>query len=157
MDKRKPAEKVLSIIVAATFITVFFSNIINYGLVWLKIKRVSASMAVTTSQAKYHRTAKVMMLFVAVYIGINMFPTILKLLFNSILAQWWAYIGYAIHGFVEPQPVFWVAVVSTFSNLGGLFNFVTFTFVKKNQQNVRDSSSDEGQMGERRTKNYRRH
>lgn len=69
MDKRKPAEKVLSIIVAATFITVFFSNIINYGLVWLKIKRVSASMAVTTSQAKYHRTAKVMMLFVAVYIG----------------------------------------------------------------------------------------
>lgn len=67
--------------------------------------------------SKYTKSAKTMMLFVAVYI-----------------AQWWSYVTYAVWNlFAEPHVVIMVASV-LFSNLGGMFNLLTYILMKRQRK-----------------------
>ena len=122
---REPAGPILNNVVAGVMILTFSFNLVCYGAVYLKIRQVAKKMAGSGGKGagKYHKTAKVMMLFVAVYIG-----------------QWWAYIMFSVANLINDPPhvaIMWGSVF--FSNLGGMFNFIAFTFVRKKQQSVSEA------------------
>ena len=123
---REPAGPILNNVVAGVMILTFVFNLSCYGAVYFKIRQVAKKMAGSSKGGgKYHKTAKVMMLFVAVYIG-----------------QWWAYIIYSLVGlFTAPDPphvaIMWASVF--FSNMGGVFNFIAYSFVRKKQSSVSEA------------------
>ena len=133
IDNSKPAGPILENVVAAVMIMTFVFNLICYGAVYFKIRQVAKKMAGSSKSGggKYHKTAKVMMLFVAVYMG-----------------QWWAYIMLSITGLItEPHiAIMWASVF--FSNMGGVFNFIAYSFVRKKQSSVSDAppSSNKTQL-----------
>jgi len=120
---RRSIGKLLSNLVAAVMILTFIFNAACYFGVWMKIRRQGTR---TKAQPpKYGRTAKVMMSFVAAY-----------------LAQWWTYVAYATWGiFREPHvSIIWGAVF--FSNMGGVFNFLAYTFIRRKYQQRRTKTTD---------------
>ena len=128
---RKPLGTILTNILGGTFLVVFLANMASYLLVWWKISQVNKAVVSggetqSNKRKKYQRLAKVMMLFVAVFIG-----------------QWWAYVAMALWGIFGEPHVALVTCVVIFSNLGGVFNFIAYTLVRKKYQTVRDR--DEGE------------
>lgn len=107
-------------VVAGTMVAVFIYNSVSYLGIWLKVRNVSKLSATTAAdKKKYVKSAKIMLLFVAAFIS-----------------QWWAYIIYCIWSFyTEPSVVIIVAAV-TFSNMGGVFNFLAYTYIRKRQAGV---------------------
>ena len=124
---RKTGGIIVTNIVAGTIVIVFLYNSISYLGIWMKVRRVTKSSSTkTTDQKKYLRSARVMLLFVAAFI-----------------LQWWAYVIYCIWNFfTEPHVVIIVGAV-TFSNMGGLFNFLAYTYIRKKQANVQPGTSTE--------------
>ncbi|CAD5124066.1 DgyrCDS12370 [Dimorphilus gyrociliatus] len=124
LDNRRPYSKILQTVIAVFFVLIFVLISILYSLSWIKIKKISRNLnkILTSSQEKYHKTAKIMMLFVI-----------------SFIAQWWSFMIYAAYGMYRTQPFLIVLLSVIFSNLGGIFNFITNAFVKRN--NVKISSS----------------
>ena len=120
---RRRIGKLLSNMIACFMIIVFLFNVICYLGIWSRIRQV---MKTQKNGKKYGKTAKVMMLFVAAYIG-----------------QWWAYVVHSIWSFFGESHVtiFWGAVF--FSNMGGVFNFLAYTFIRKRYQKVSDDRSAE--------------
>ena len=128
-DIRKPLAPVLNNTLAIVTIICFVFLIICYSGIWAKIRQ---SARVRGGSGKYDRTVRVMMLFVLAYI-----------------VQWWAFVTFAFWGlFSMPHfIIMWAAVC--FSNLGGLFNFLAYTYVRKRQtaNAVEDSSTATGTTG----------
>ena len=116
---RRPAGPVLLNVSSYTIILTFTFNLLCYGAVWIKLRQVSHQVA----GSKYHRTARIMLVFVAVY-----------------MAQWWAYVVYSIWELIGvPHVVIRVCSVS-FSNIGGLFNFVAYTLVRRRYAHVQQAT-----------------
>ena len=118
---RRRFGKLLNNLVATIMIMTFVFNVACYLGIWIKIRQV---MQTQKKSNKYGRTAKVMMLFVAAYI-----------------CQWWAFVVHSCWEFFG-QPhvsVFWAAVF--FSNMGGVFNFFAYSFIRKKYQKVSDERS----------------
>lgn len=126
LDLRRPYTKVLQACVAVFFVFVLLTISLLYGISWIKIKKISENLnkTITSSQEKYHKAAKVMLFFVVSYIS-----------------QWWSYVIYAAYGMYGTQPFLIVLVSVIFTNLGGLFNFITNVFVKKHNLRVNNATS----------------
>ena len=86
-------------------------NIICYGLVWAKISQ--AARAQNSKDNKYHKSAKVMMLFVTCYI-----------------VQWLPFVVYSTWNIFSFPSVYMLAVAIFFANLGGLLNFGAYLFIR---------------------------
>jgi hypothetical protein len=120
---RRRLGELLNNLVASIMIIAFVFNVGCYLGIWIRIRQV---MQGQKTGHKYGRTAKVMMLFVAAYIG-----------------QWWAMITFITWKiFSEPHiSIAWAAVF--FSNMGGVFNFFAYSFIKKKYQKVSDEQKSE--------------
>ncbi len=122
---RKTSGVILENIVAATMITGFLIISTSYLGIWAKLRQVSLSSATTSEhQKKYQKSVKIMMFLITAFIG-----------------QWWAYILYSTCSFfIDPPLVITVSAV-TFSNMGGFFNFLAYTFIRKRQASVNTEMS----------------
>lgn len=93
----------------------FVFNTICYLLVWNKLRNVAATQGgLSSKQAKYRGTARIMMLFVAIY-----------------LIQWWPMVVYGFWAMAQ-QP-HWSITLTTviIVNQGGSFNFFVYTWMRK--------------------------
>ena len=77
------------------------------------------------NDSKYARSARTMMLFVAVYIF-----------------QWWSYVVYATWLLAEEPHLFIMVCAVTFSNMGGLFNLITYILMRRQKQNNKVAQSE---------------
>ena len=123
-DMRNTGGVIVTNTMAATMVAVFIFNSVSYLGIWMKVRKVSKSSATTSAdQKKYLKSARIMLLFVAAFI-----------------LQWWAYVIYCLLSFfTEPHVVIVVGAV-TFSNMGGLFNFLAYTYIRKRQASVQTGS-----------------
>lgn len=87
-----------------------------YGAIWIKIKRTTQLMKGSTTE-RYQNTAKVMLIFVAIFIF-----------------QWCTFTLCNIWSiFATPHPVaFIIAVI--FVNIGGIYNSIAYTFIRRRLQ-----------------------
>ena len=105
-------------------ITVSIICAVLYTGVWVQISRVNKLLKASRGQddPKRHvsgrlRTAKILVCFVVAY-----------------FAQWWALVLYGIWSFIKPPPPeATLLLVVLFSNLGGVFNFFAYTFIRRIQ------------------------
>ena len=130
VDMRKSSGPTLTTVLSGALIFTFLANLVCYLLVWGKIQQVArntAALGQSNQQTRYHGTARVLMLFVAAY-----------------MIQWWAYVTYSIWSlFANPHIVMFVLTV-IFTNMGGVFNFVAYTFVRILMRNQNTKSGKEG-------------
>ena len=80
--------------------------------------QVSKSLAGKDTRAaensrKFHKTARVMMLFVAAYI-----------------AQWWPYVTHTTWRLFGEPHISITMLVTLFANMGGVFNFLAYTLLR---------------------------
>ena len=106
-------------VLAAMLFVMATLDIIFYTGVWLKIKRTKALFKIAENEFRYPvghsyiKTAKLLTCFVVAYL-VQWFP---MLLFSA-----WKYIS-------EP-PQFLILLIVTFCNLGGVFNFLAYTYIR---------------------------
>jgi hypothetical protein len=97
-------------------VVVFVVNAVCYGAIYYRIRKAAMSQvgASGNAQPKYHKTAKLMLLFVAVY-----------------LFQWWAFVAQAIWSFAgSPADAMYIVTVF-FVNLGGVYNALVCTIIRR--------------------------
>jgi len=105
-----------------------------YFAVWIKISRTSRMFTSTPSdsaatfkfqggkkisvqdQTTYNKTAQTLTLFVVAF-----------------FAQWWPISVYSIWDFIATPPIILVELSAIFCNLGGVFNFIAYTLVRRKQ------------------------
>ncbi len=123
-------------IMAGSMVASFFTILGCYAAVWFTIRRqtklqTSAGSEAARKVAKYHRIARIMMIFVVAYV-----------------AQWWPLIVSAVWGLftgtVAHVVVLWAAVF--FCNMGGVFNCVAYTVIRRRYQRVQDQSTTAGDV-----------
>ena len=116
-DMRKEMGKVMSMILTVGMTVTIAVNVFSYVFVFFKIRSVTAAtqaMGSTTGGVKYSKTVSVMMKFVAAYIF-----------------QWWAYMIYSLWNLVTPPPFFVLHSIVFLANMGGLFNLIVYTLLRK--------------------------
>ena len=123
VDMRQRIGPIMNNVYACCQITIVLVNFTCYILVWGKLRKVPVIAGLSGNakikRNKYQRTWKVMMLFVIAYFG-----------------QFWPFILYAGWSmFGTPSPVVVIFVV-IFCNMGGVFNFLSYTLIRKRCQNV---------------------
>ncbi len=119
---RKPSAPSVLNAYAIYMICVFLVNLVCYLMVWLKIRRVERNLGATgqsSRQRKYHRIAKVMAFFVMVYLG-----------------QYWAFFVFSFWGLFGIPSVGIISCSVAFGNLGGAFNCLAYTLIRRRYQNV---------------------
>ena len=115
---RKPSGPILMEIVGLLTFICFIINVLSYVGIWWKLRMVSKSSAL--SSAKYQRTARIMVLFIVVF-----------------FAQWWGFALYiAWQQFTPFPPLEVLMLLLWFTNFGGVFNAVAFTFVRRRYKAV---------------------
>ncbi len=127
----------LNNIIAGAMIASFITILGCYAAVWFTIRRqtklqTSAGSEAARKVSKYHRIARIMMIFVVAYV-----------------AQYWPFIVSAVWslftGTVAPVLVYWAVVF--FCNMGGVFNCVAYTLVRRRRyQRVQDTSTKAGDV-----------
>ncbi len=122
---RKALGVLVANIMAVTMIAIFLYNSISYLGIWYKIKKASKTSA-STDQKKYHRSAQTMLFFVAAFIG-----------------QWWVFIIFNVWSFFASPHYVIVFAVVIFANMGGVFNFLAYSYVRKRQASVHSQTSQE--------------
>ena len=106
-------------------VIVFLINAICYGAIYFKIRQVALrnTLAAATSGEKsghkYHKAAKMMLLFVAVY-----------------LWQWWSFVVQALWGLAEAPHVAIYITGVLIINLGGVYNAVAYTVIRRKYASV---------------------
>ena len=107
-----------TVVTGLLFVTFFF---ITFFYIALLAKMRSVEQKVkkgndSSGSTKYHSTVRIMMLFVAVFV-----------------LQWWASLAFSVWNiFSQPSVViYWGAIF--FSNLGGLFNGMAYTLLRRKQ------------------------
>ncbi len=117
-DMRKPSGPILTNLMGVITFVCFIVNVLSYVGIWWKLHTVSKSSR--TSGAKYQRTARIMVLFIVVF-----------------FAQWWGFSLYVAWQQVTPCPPLEVLMLMLwFTNFGGVFNAVAFTFVRRRYKAV---------------------
>lgn len=113
---------IVNTVYGMTMVLVFVVNAVCYGAIYYRIRK-AASKAVSssneTSQAKYHKAAKLMLIFVAVY-----------------LFQWWSYVVQALWSFAGPPAVELYILSVVVINLGGVYNAVAYTIIRRKYASV---------------------
>lgn len=122
-DLRKDLGVVFANLIAGTMIFIFIYNSIVYMAIFYKLQKVSKTSA-SADQKKYQRSIQTMMFFVAAFIG-----------------QWWAFIVFSLWSFFSNPYVPIVFGAVTFSNMGGVFNFLIFMYIQKRKTTVQANSN----------------
>ena len=137
MDMRRATGPILTTILSCVLIGTFFANVVCYLLVWGKIQQVSRNTSAfgqSSQQASYHGTARILMLFVAAYI-----------------AQWWPYVTYSVWALFGNPPFLILYLVVLLCNMGGVFNFVAYTFVRVLLRRSTHSGKEDSSSGAAKT------
>ena len=129
-DKKKENGNYVDLIYTTAVIGTFVIISLCYGGVCWKIRRTSAmissvmgetdKVAQRTRVEQNNKAAKTMCLFVLAYI-----------------LQWVLYIFYSIYQFFWPPPLQFLAVVVFFCNMGGVFNFLAYSFSRRQNMQQR--------------------
>jgi hypothetical protein len=109
---------IVNTVYGMTMVAVFVVNAVCYGAIYYRIKRAAKSTS-TTSDSKYHKAAKLMMIFVAVY-----------------LFQWWTYVVQALWSFAGPPAVELYILSVVVINLGGVYNAIAYTIIRRKYASV---------------------
>ena len=97
-------------------------NEINNNFIFLQ----TAKRASKEGSSKYNQSARAMLLFVAMY------PF-----------QWWAYVVYSCWMLAEDPPLISIIFTVSFSNMGGVFNLITYILLRRQRQNkIKQSGCD---------------
>ncbi len=122
---RTPIGPMLYTIQSLLILVLFLAILTSYIMVWYKLNAASKSRANGAgSKHKYDSAARTMMLFVAAF-----------------LVQWWTVMMLGTWAFFSIPHVS-VAIMSVFfCNLGGLFNLIAYTVIRKRSQKVAPNST----------------
>ena len=133
---RKPSGPIASVAYSIFVIVIFSINIISYLAVWIKIQRIQNNLKSVDREAtssghaqKTHpaaRTTKTMSFFVAAY-----------------LFQWCplcVYFVCTLLGYQYFPVLIWVVIGV---NMGGGYNAIAYTLVKRRQEDTRGRSTDQ--------------
>src|SRR5260221_223397 len=96
-------------------IIVFFLLALAYGAMWMRIR--TTAQLLTSNNASYQQTAKIMMIFVAAFI-----------------LQWWPLSMSNIWINFGRPPWAILALVGFFVNLGGVYNCLAYTVIRRRLQ-----------------------
>ena len=127
VDMRKPYGTLVTNMYGLTMATVFCVNVLCYGAVWLKIRRVAmtspqaapsrdnqGAVVAASNTQRYLKTAKMMMVFVGAY-----------------LLQWSSYVVQAVWSMVG-VPRIWLFILTVIMiNLGGVYNALAYTIIRR--------------------------
>ncbi len=122
IDARESIGPILNNILSIIMNVCLMLNVVCYVLIWIKLHQVAVQTnmaASTTRQQKYHHTARVMMLFIAAY-----------------FCQYFWFSIYALWTISYDPPVAILCLAVLFCNLGGLFNLIAYTLVRRRYQQV---------------------
>ena len=107
-------------------------NSILYGVtlreIYLKEKDLKKTLGKQTSITKMkHTAARAMSVFVLVF-----------------LVQWWAMAVYGLWSFIDPQavPATIYHLVTTFSNVGGILNFIVYIYIRRRLHSFQTSQGN---------------
>jgi len=120
---RKSSGIILNTVISFIFVFTFLVNVLCYLGIFLKMRsiqrKVSGGHATTGESIKNLRVARIMMIFVLVY-----------------LLQFWAYLVYSMWlVFAEPSiAILWGTVF--FTNLGGVLNMFAYTLLRRRSLRV---------------------
>ena len=121
-DVRSVYHDVINMFYSILAIITFVCCAVCYGAVWWKIRATAQLMKVITKEngAFYHkkrsnnRSARIMSCFVLAF-----------------LSQWFAYIVYSVWSYLQTPPVWLLGINVCLCNMGGLFNFLAYTYVRR--------------------------
>ena len=136
-DKRKDAAIYVDMVYAFSFVTIFLINIACYGMVWYKIRRVSNLVSTYQKEESSSvlpknsnlKAARTMCIFIVAYI-----------------AQWFGYMTYSIWSLLQPAPIWLLGLTVVVTNMGGVFNCVAYTWLRKNNRQNSESSRQSRSM-----------
>ena len=98
-------------------ILTFCILLISYGAIWVKVRQ--ASKVVDAKIGRCNRTAKIMMIFVVVF-----------------LFQWWIQILFVVWGLFGTVLKYLAVVSECLINLGGVYDCVAYTVIRRRFQTV---------------------
>ena len=127
-DKRKPWTHYVDLFYAGSFLAVFIIISVSYGLVLYKIKKITSLLQTYmkesggsggngrpgSAQSSTIRSARTMCIFIAAYIF-----------------QWFGYTTYSLWSLASPPPVALLAITVLVTNMGGVFNCIAYTVVRR--------------------------
>ena len=114
---RNDLGKIMNNVKAAIMLTVFFGSGLSYFIIWMKMRASGPAPSTEVDmerKRKYHRSARVMLLFVVAYI-----------------LQWWTWVVNAIWAKVGEPEAWIVVLVVFFCNMGGVFNGFVYTVMRR--------------------------
>ena len=111
--------RIMSNVSAVILLFIFVTCIVVYTDLWIKIKRTSKDIQSQSDsqskKSKYTRTGQVMMVFVVAF-----------------LMQWWPWATQAVMSYVLSQlPLGIIFAVVSLCNMGGTFNAIVYTVMRK--------------------------
>ena len=111
--------------VAFFLLSTFIFCSVVYIVVGIKLRMHASNLSANNPQniQKYNRTAKVMMMYMLAY-----------------FAQYAFAIVFNIWSLFAMPPIAMVILIVVFSNMGGFFNFVAYTWARKRYLNVVEPS-----------------
>ena len=110
-------------------IAFFVGVLLCYGAVWIKIKRTTQLMNADTQ--RYQNSARLMMIFVFVFIF-----------------QWWPNTLFFTWGIFAPPPNELAVVMGFITNMGGVYNCVAYTVIRRRLQQQAAAQEKSVVMGE---------
>ena len=117
IDLRKPFGRWYSHVVGFCQVTEFILVAGSYVAIWVTVQR-RAKLVDQSTWSSYRNLAKVMLLFVAVFIW-----------------QWWTTVLYGIwHMVSDEPPAGLIVVMVTLVNLGGVYNCIVYTIIRRRIQ-----------------------
>ncbi|ELT88208.1 hypothetical protein CAPTEDRAFT_186432 [Capitella teleta] len=124
VDMRKSYGPIVNSVYGCAIVGVFLVNAVCYGAIYIKITQ-AASKTSSSGDNKYHKAAKLMLLFVGVY-----------------LWQWWTFVVQALWSFAEDPAVEFYILSVLIINLGGVYNAIAYTIIRKRYASV--GANEEG-------------
>ena len=115
-DLRYPSGQIYSQVVSIIQIVSFATVSIAYAAIWIKIWRTARRVDCSWTD-RYQNAAKIMMIFVAVFIF-----------------QWWSLVMSNIWFLVETPPPWVIIITVTLVNMGGIYNLVAYTIIRRRLQ-----------------------
>ena len=112
---RKLSGSYVTIVFGVAVILTLLTCVVCYLLVWFKVRRTSQTAGSwCTQQRKFTKMARVMALFVLAYLG-----------------QWWSCPFISIWWVLDTPPVATIGLAVIFVNLGGVFNCLAYTVIRR--------------------------
>ncbi len=144
LDLSKPNSDIAYNIYTYVMVILGILDIIFYIVTWITISHTARSLSKATSgdetfkmecgkmvnikEQRHTKTAKLLTFFVLAY-----------------FLQWWPFFLYSFWAYVEIPPIMMIELNVIFTNLGGLFNFVAYTFVRRQYRSQGKAYRNKGQ------------